>query len=124
MALEQIDDAGRQEVVGALAARRAEVTTPAQLNPTPKRVQAAGAIHRGEVWSYAWTDRAWRRSGTDEVLVTRWVNDLLRHELAEKPAGELPSDRITLRLTPTGVTWWRRQDGRRTTTLQTTGAAL
>lgn len=99
-------------------------TEPRDLNPTTRRVAVAGAIHRSEVHSYGWTDRAWWQTDVDEQVVTRWVNDLLRVRLAEKPAGELPSDKVLLRLTPAGVAWWRRQDARRTTTIQTTGAAL
>lgn len=99
-------------------------TEPRDLNPTAKRVQVAAAIHRGEVHSYGWTEKAWWQTAVDEEVVTRWVNDLRRCRLAEKPAGEVPADKVQLRLTEAGHAWWRRHDRRPTTTTPTTSGAL
>lgn len=78
------------------------------LTPTAHRLRICAAILRGEVYSYAWTEKAWRKAGVDEEVVTRWVNDLRRHEYAVKPAGELAIDRLPIQLTVAGRAWLRR----------------
>jgi hypothetical protein len=85
----------------------------AELKPTPHRLEVARAIDNGEVYTYDWSARYWRKRGEDEQLVTRQVLAMLQAtpQLADLGTEPDAMDRWYLRLNDDGRDWLKRNEG-------------